>query len=115
MRARNNVCPTTEEASPWRRGIEHFSYNFYTCTNPFIHLLGSLLIQWMIVRINGREKPKQDLQVHLGEAMLRLGEALLCLGEALLCLGGQESAETLASGSPRHSDLRLGVHSYAEA
>ena len=68
----------------------------------------------MIVRINGREEPKQDLQVHLGEAML-------CLGEALLCLGGQESAETLASGSSRHSDLRLGgalrlgVHSYAEA
>ena len=40
--------------------IEHFSYKFYTCTNPFIHLLGSSLIQWMIVRINGREEPKQD-------------------------------------------------------
>ena len=49
---------------------------------------------------------------------------MLCLGgevrleEALLRLGGLESAETLGSGSPRHSDLclggapRLGMHSY---
>ena len=90
---------------------KHFSYNFYTCTNPFIHVLGSLLIQWMLVRINGRDEPKHDLQVRIGEAMLRLG------GE--VCLGEPESVETLASGSPRRSDLRLGgalclgVHSYA--
>ena len=44
--------------------------------------------------------------------MLRLGGEV-CLGEALLCLGGPESEETLGSGSPRRSDLRLGVHSYA--
>ena len=50
-----------------------FSYNLYTCKNPFIHLLGSSLVQWMISRINGREEPKHDLQVCLGEALLRLG------------------------------------------
>ena len=83
----------------------------YTYTNPFIHLLGFLLIQLMIVRINRREEPKQDLQVRLGKAMLRLG------GE--ICLGGPERAKIRASGSPRCSDLhlgrapRLGVHSYA--
>ena len=66
-----------------------------------VHLLGSSLIQWMLVRINGKEEPKQDLQVRLGEALLRLG--------------GPESAETLGSGSPRRTDLRLGLgmHSYA--
>ena len=74
--------------------------------NPFIHLLGSSLIQWMIVRINGREESKQDLQACLGEAMLHLGREVT-LGEALLRLGRPESAETLGSGSPRHSDLRL--------
>ena len=41
--------------------------------NHFIHLLGSSLILWMIVRINGGEEQKHDLQVRLGEAMLRLG------------------------------------------
>ena len=58
----------------------------------------------MIIRINGREEPKQDLQVRLGEAMLRLGGEVR-LGEALLRLGGPKSAETLGSGSPR----RMGV------
>ena len=77
---------------------------------PFIHLLGSSLIQWMIVRINGREKPKHDLQVRLGEAMLRLGGEVH-LGGALLRLGGPKSAKIRASGSPRRSDLRLGMHS----
>ena len=57
-------------------------------------------------------------EVRLGEALLRLGGEVR-LGEALLCLGGPESAETLGSSSPRHSDLRIGgtpsqgVHSYA--
>ena len=54
--------------------------------NPFIHLLGSALIQLMIVRINRREEQKQDLQVCLGEAMLRLGGEVR-LGVALLRLG----------------------------
>ena len=49
-----------------RRDTKHFSSNFYTCTNPFIHLLRSSLIQWMIVRLNRREELKQSLQVHLG-------------------------------------------------
>ena len=75
--------------------------------NPFIHLLGSSLIQWMIVRIDERQEPQQDLLVRLGKG----GEVRL--GEALLSLGGLESAETLGSGLPRGSDLRLGVHSYA--
>ena len=85
---------------------------------PFIHFLGSSLIQWMIVRINRREEPKQDLQVRLGEAILCLGEEVR-LGEALLRLGGPESAETLGSGLLRRSDLHLGgapclgVHSNA--
>ena len=61
--------------------------------NPFIHLLGSSLIQWMLVRINGRDEPKQNLQVRLGEAILRLGGALLCQGRL-------ESVEIMASGSP---------------
>ena len=61
--------------------------------DPFIHLLGSSLIQWMIVRINIREEPKQDLQVHLGEAML--------------CLGEPESTETLGSGSLRRRGVVL--------
>ena len=72
----------------------------------------------MIVRINVKEEPKQDLQVRLGEAMLHLGGEVL-LGEALLRLGRPENTETLGSGSPRCSGLRLGrapclgVHSYA--
>ena len=97
-----------------------FYYNYYPCIDPFIHLLGSSLIQWTIVRINGREKSKQDLLARLGEAMLRLwGEVRL--GKALLCLGGLESAETLGSGLPKRSDLCLsgalclGVHPYAKA
>ena len=72
----------------------------------------------MIVRINEREEPKHDLHVRLGEVMLLLcGEVRL--GEALLYLGGPESVDTLGSGLPRCSDLRLcgapllGVHSYA--
>ena len=106
------------QASLLRRGTKHFSYNFYTCTNPFIHLLGSSLIQWMIVRINGREEPKKDSQVHLGEAMLHLS-GVVRLSKALLCLGGLKSVEIRALGLPRSSDLclgeapRLGVHSYA--
>ena len=56
---------------------EHFSYNFYTGTNPFIHLLGSSLIQWMIIRINGREEPKQDLQVHHGHTIIFLIELVI--------------------------------------
>ena len=59
--------PTTK-ALPQRRGTEHFSYNLYTCKNPFIHLLGSSLIQWMMVRFSGREEQKHDLQVCLGGA-----------------------------------------------
>ena len=76
--------------------------------NPFIHLLGSSLIQWIITRINGREEPKQDLQLRLGEGMLSLGGGVH-LGGALLCLGRPESPEIRASILPRRSDLRLGV------
>ena len=106
------------------RIAEAARHNFYTCTSSFIHLLGSSLIQWMNVRIKGREEPKQDLQVRIGEAMpclggeVRLGREVR-LGEALLRLGGPKSAEFLGSGPPRCSDLllggalRLGVHSYA--
>ena len=61
----------------------------------------------MIVRINEREKTKQDLQVRLSEAMLHLGEEV-CLSEALLHLGRSESLETQASSSPRLGFLRLG-------
>ena len=28
--------------------------------HTFIHLLGSSLVQWKIVRVNGREEPKQE-------------------------------------------------------
>ena len=73
--------------------------------NPFIHLLGSSLIQWMIARINERDKTKQDLPVRLGEVMLRLGGEV-CLGEALLRLGGSNSWKF----RPR---VRLGEHSFA--
>ena len=68
----------------------------------------------MIARINGREKTKQDLQVHLGKAMLRLGGEVR-LGKALLRLGGSESSKTQALGSPRQRAtpkralLRIGV------
>ena len=58
----------------------------------------------MIVRINGREEPKHDLQVRLDEAMLRLGGEVR-LGGALLRLGKPESAEILASGSLRRRDF----------
>ena len=61
----------------------------------------------MIIRINGRDEPKQDLQALLGGAMLRLSREVR-LGKALLRLGGPESAETLGSDSPRCKDLRLG-------
>ena len=61
--------------------------------NHFIHLLGFSLIQWIIVRMNGREEPKYDLQVCLGEAMLRLGGEV-CLGGALLRLSRPEILET---------------------
>ena len=112
MRVRNNVCPTN--GSPRQRGTKHFSYNFSTCTNPFIHLLGSSSIQWIIVRINEREEPKQNFQVRLGEAMLCLGGEVR-LGGALLRLGRPESSTNLGSGSskrsstPRRALLRLGV------
>ena len=72
----------------------------------------------MIVRINGREEPKQDLQVRLGEAMLHLGGEVRLSGELLL-LGRLKNSENLGLGSPRRRDLRLGgaprlgVHSYA--
>ena len=72
------------------------------------NFLGSPLIQWMIVRINGRDEPKHDLQVRLGEAMLLLGGEVR-LGKALLRLGGPESVENLGSGSLRRALLRLGV------
>ena len=49
---------------------EHFPYNYDTFTDPFIHLLGSSLIKWMISIINGKGKIKQDFEVRLGEAML---------------------------------------------
>ena len=52
---------------------KHFSYNLYTGKNPFIHLLGSSLVQRMMVRFNEREEPKHDLKVRLGEASLCLG------------------------------------------
>ena len=42
------------EGLPRRQGSEQFYIHLYTCTDPFIHLLGSSLIQWMIARINGR-------------------------------------------------------------
>ena len=54
----------------------------------------------MLVRINEREEPEQDLQVHLGDAMLCLCREV-CLGEALLRLGGPENERNLGSGSPR--------------
>ena len=66
----------------------------------------------MIVRINERKEPKQDLQVRLGKVMLRLGGEVR-LGEALLRLDEPESAETLGLSSLRRSDPRLGVHKYA--
>ena len=68
--------------------------------DPFIHLLGSSLIQWMIARINGRDKIKQDLPIRLGKAMLRLG------GE--VCLGGSNNQKF----RPR---VRLGKHSFTKA
>ena len=61
----------------------------------------------MISKINGREETKQDLQVHLGEAMLRLGGEVR-LSEAMLRLGGSKSPENSALGSPRQALLRLG-------
>ena len=76
-------------ASPRQRGTKHFSYNYYICTDPFINLLGSLLIQWMIARINGREKTKQDLQVRLGEEVCLGGEVRL--DETQLRLGGSNN------------------------
>ena len=60
-------------ALPRQRGTKHFSYNLYTCKSPFIHLLGFSLVQWMMVRFSGREEPKHDLQVRLGEVSIRLG------------------------------------------
>ena len=91
--------------------MEHFLYILYTCKNPFIHLSGSLLVQWMIVRIIGKEEPKPDLQVRLGGASLRLAREVR-LGEPEKCLNS-------FSDPPRRRSLRLGgalhlgVHSYA--
>ena len=96
---KEQCLPNDRISLPRWRGTKYFSYNFYTCTNPFIHLLGSSLIQWIIVRLNGREELKQSVQVRLGESSL--------------CLGGPESSENLTSGSPRRRCLRLGVDSYA--
>ena len=59
----------------------------------------------MIARIDGREKTKLDLQVHLGEAMLRLGGKVR-LDEALLCLGRLDSRKFM----PR---VRLGESTFA--
>ena len=119
MRARTNVCLMT--GSP-RRSTEHFSYKFYTCTNPFIHLLGSSLIQWTIIRLNGKGEPKTKL---VGMPRRRFAtpsrRGYLCLGRevrlggALLCLGGPECSVNLDSGTPRRGSmprcalLRLGI------
>ena len=54
-----------------RRGKANIFYITYK--NIFIHLLGFSLVQWTMVRINGREEPKHDLQVRLGEASLCIG------------------------------------------
>ena len=67
--------------------------------DPFIHLLRSSLIQWMIARFNEREKTKQDLSISLGESILRLGGEVrlgveVRLGEAQLRLGGSKSSKT---------------------
>ena len=130
MRARTNVCPNDRIAEA---STEHFSYKFCTCTNPFIHLLGSSLIQWMIVRLNGKEEPKTELvgtprrsfATPRRRASLHLGGALLCLsGEvrlsrALLQLGRPENTKNLVSGPLRRRSLHLGealclgVDSYA--
>ena len=97
-----------------------FSYHLYTCKNHFIHSLGSSLVQWMMVRIIGKEEPKPDLQVRLGRASLRLGGEVH-LGGALLRLGRPEKYINLVSGPPRRKRLllcgalRLGVHSYVYA
>ena len=64
--------------------MEHFSYNLYTCKNPFIHLLGSSLVQWMMVGFNISEEPKHDLRVRLGEGTLRLGGEVHLGGEVRL-------------------------------
>ena len=104
MRVRTNVCPMT--GSPRRRGTKHFSYNFYICTNPFIHFLGFSLIKCTIVRLNGRAQQKQSLQVRLGGASLRLG-GKVHLGEALLRLRGPENAKYPISSPPRHRGVRL--------
>ena len=52
-------------------------------------------MEWIIVRINRREEPKQNLQVGLGEASLHR-------------LGGLESSENLTLGSTRRWCFRLG-------
>ena len=59
----------------------------------------------MIARINGKEKTKQDLQVRIGEAMLRLGGEVL-LGEQVLRLGK-------AKYDQEGSRARLGVETFS--
>ena len=79
--------------------------------DPFIHLLGSSLIQWMISRINGREKTKHNLQVRLG--MRGSPRKSIAMPRRI------RKSDIQASGSPRHGflrqggDLCLGKHSYA--
>ena len=81
-----------------RGKAKHFSYNFYTCTEYFIHLLGSSLIQWMVSKINKRQEQKRAL---------RLGGDL-CLSEVAFAKARQKLDIFRASDSPRQTDLLLG-------
>ena len=88
MGARNNVCPKLCLGGEVQN---NFHIICILVRTPFIHLLGSSLVQWMMVRFSGKEKPKHDLQVRLGEASLCLGEEV-CLGRVVrlgeeVCLG----------------------------
>ena len=68
--------------------------------NPFIYLLGSSLIQWIIVKINGREEPKTELT---GTPRRRNATPRQrgSLRRSMLRLGGPESAKNPGSGPPR--------------
>ena len=67
--------------------------------NPFIHLLGSSLIQWMIARINGRENKIGTV------AWPRRRGSPRRRGATPKCSRNLSGG---VSSPPRHMDLRLG-------
>ena len=73
-----------------------------------MNLLGSLLIQWIIVRINERELGTKTELIGTPRRSFATLRRRGSPRRSMLRLGGPESSENLTSISPRRRCLRLG-------